>query len=72
MTPFERRRDALARLLAASLLDLVADPTGADLPEACWKKMTQKANAILFVVSPTTDSDHRLAGVALEEDYLNA
>jgi hypothetical protein len=72
MTPFEERRDALAQLLAASLMGLVDDPTGADLPEDCWGRMRPKANAILFILSPTTDSDHRLAGVALEKDYLDA
>lgn len=65
--PYEHRRDALARILAASLMQLVADPTGERLPEGCWRQMSPKANAILFIVSK--DAEHDKAGRALEHDF---
>jgi len=65
-TPFEQRRDALARILAASLIQLEDDATGADLPEDCWGQMRAKANAILFIVSQERSAEHLEAGVALE------
>jgi len=64
--PYEQRSDALARILAASLMGLVKDPTGIGLPEKCWRQMTAKANAILFIVSSGTE--HEAAGRALERD----
>lgn len=65
-TPYQQRSDALARVLAASLMGLVKDPTGNRLPEDCWRQMTAKANAILFIVSSGTE--HEIAGKALERD----
>ena len=66
MSSFEQRQKALAQLLAASLMQLIKDPTGINLPEDCWRQMLPKANAILFVT--TEGNDHLLAGVALEKD----
>lgn len=66
--PYEQRRDTLARLLAASLMQLVKDPTGSRLPEDCWRQMAPKANAILFIVSPP-GTEHNVAGLALERDF---
>ena len=63
-TPYQQRRDALARILAASLMGLVKDPTGSGLPEECWRQMAAKADAILFIVS--TGTEHETAGRALE------
>jgi hypothetical protein len=68
--PYEKRRDALARLLAASLMGLVEDPTGANLPEDCWRQMIPKANAILFIVS--VGVEHEQAGQAMEQDLCLA
>jgi hypothetical protein len=64
---FEQRRNALARLLAASIMGLVKDPAGTKLPEDCWRQLVPKANAILFIVS--TGNEHILAGTALERDF---
>ena len=64
-TPYQQRSEALARILAASLMELVKDPTGSRLPEACWRQMSAKANAILFIVSPP-GTEHEIAGKALE------
>jgi hypothetical protein len=61
---FEKRRNALARLLAASIMGLVKDPAGVNLPEDCWGQLVSKANAILFIVS--TGNEQILAGAALE------
>lgn len=66
MTAYDQRSDALARILAASLMGLVNDPTGSGLPEDCWRQMSAKANAILFIVSSGTE--HEAAGRALERD----
>jgi len=63
---YQQRRDALARVLAASLMGLVKDPTGSGLPDDCWRQMTAKANAILFIVSSGLEHDE--AGKALERD----
>jgi hypothetical protein len=68
MTAYEQRRDAMARILAASLMGLVRDPTGAKLPEDCWRQMVPKANAILFIVSRGVE--HETAGKALEHDLF--
>jgi len=64
---FEQRRNALARLLAASIMGLVKDPAGTKLPEDCWRQLVPKANAILFIVSQ--GNEHTLAGAALERDF---
>lgn len=64
-TPYQQRRDALARILAASLMGLIKDPTGSGLPEVCWRQMATKADAILFVVSPP-GAEHEIAGRELE------
>ena len=63
-TPYEYRRDTLARVLAASLMGLVKDPAGNALPEDCWGQMKAKADAILFIVS--TGAEHESAGKSLE------
>jgi hypothetical protein len=65
-TPYDQRREALARVLAASLMGLVKDTAGAKLPEDCWRQMTTKADAILFIVSPPSSGEHEQAGKALE------
>ena len=64
-TPYQQRSEALARILAASLMELVKDPTGSRLPEACWRQMAAKAHAILFIVSPL-GTEHEIAGKELE------
>ena len=66
MSAYEQRRDALARIPAASLMGLLKDATGAKLPEDCWRQMVPKANAILFIVSQGVE--HAAAGKALERD----
>jgi hypothetical protein len=63
-TPYQQRRDALARVLAASLMGLVKDATGSTLPEDCWHQMLAKADAILFIVS--SGPEHEAAGEELE------
>lgn len=68
MSPYEQRAEALARILAASLMSLVKDPTGAKLPKDCWRQMLPKANAILFIVS--TGVEHEVAAKALEADIM--
>lgn len=65
MTPFEQRRDALARLLCASLMNLIKDATGSNLPDDLWHQMIPKANAILLLTSKT--GDHKRAKEELEE-----
>lgn len=60
MTPHEQRREAMARVLAAALMGLVKDPTGANLPEDLWKRMLPKADGALFL----TTSDYEA-----EDDY---
>jgi hypothetical protein len=62
-TPYEQRRDALARVLAASVMGLVKDAAGANLPAECWRQMSPKAAAFLFIVS---DVDRFEAGKDLE------
>lgn len=64
MTPYQQRRDALARILAASLMGLAKDPTGSGLPEDCWRQVAPKADAILFIVS--SGLDHETARKELE------
>ena len=66
VSPYEQRRDTLARLLAASLMSLTKDAIGTELPEEAWRQMVPKANAILFIVS--TGNEHENAGKALERD----
>jgi hypothetical protein len=46
-----QRREALAKILAAALMGLVKDPTGANLPADCWGQMTDKAEAVLFIAT---------------------
>jgi len=65
-SPYEARRERLARLLAASLMSLVRDPTGDHLPAECWRQMLPKADAILFIVSKPETAEHRQAGTRLE------
>jgi hypothetical protein len=55
----------LARLLAASLMELVTDPTGDQLPHECWQATLAKADAVLFVTSHPETIEHQLAGNAL-------
>lgn len=50
-SPYEQRREAIARILAASRMGLRNDPTGQYLPQDCWSWMTRKAVAFLFIVS---------------------
>lgn len=64
-TPYQKRRDALARILAASVMGLVKDATGSGLPDDCWQTMAPKADAILFIVS---DQDRNNAGKELEHN----
>jgi hypothetical protein len=52
-------------MVTASLMQLVKDPTGSQLPEDCWRQMAPKANAILFIMSE--GNEHKTAGQALEE-----
>jgi len=65
---YHARREALAKILAASLMGLVKDPTGTRLPEECWRQMVAKADAILFIVSPPS-LEHDEAGRALEGHF---
>lgn len=51
MMAHAKRREAMARLLAAALMGLVKDPTGAALPEDCWQQMNDKAEAVLFIAT---------------------
>ena len=48
------------------MMGLVKDPTGRELPEDCWRQMTAKADAILFIVSSGTE--HETAGKSLERE----
>lgn len=61
-----KRREALARLLAAALMGLTEDPTGAKLPEDCWRQMNDKAEAVLFIATdgrtPFKAADYRGPG----------
>lgn len=45
------RREAMAKLIAAALMGLIKDPTGAKLPEDCWQQMNKKAEAVLFIIT---------------------
>lgn len=48
--PRERRREALAKLLAADMMKMRRDPTGFNLPPDLWRLMLPKADAILLLV----------------------
>jgi hypothetical protein len=63
LMPHQLRRNALARLLCASLMGLTEDATGANLPDDLWAKLLPKADAILFIVSET---DRPRAGEQME------
>lgn len=63
---YSQRREALAKLLAASIMGLVKDPTGAKLPRDCWEVLLPKADAILFIISTPGVQEHIEAGRALE------
>ena len=65
-TPSERRREAVARALAASMMGLVKDAEGGNLPDDCWKQMVAKADAVLFLAS--NGKDHEEAGRMLERN----
>ncbi len=45
------RREALAKLFAASLMDLRKDPLGTNLQADLWSQMLPKADATLFLVT---------------------
>jgi len=68
-TPYEVRRERMARVLAASLMGLVKDPAGDRLPAECWEQMLPKADAILFITSQPETPEHRSAGNRLEEHH---
>ena len=57
--PYDQRRRTMARLIAASIMGLRNDATGANLPEDCWEQTLQKADATLFILS---DFDREEAG----------
>jgi hypothetical protein len=48
---YEQRREALAKLFAASLMDLRKDPLGTNLPVDLWSQMLPKADATLFLIT---------------------
>lgn len=48
---YEQRREALARLLSASLMNLRKDPLGQNLPADLWSQMLPQADATLFLVT---------------------
>jgi hypothetical protein len=50
-SPYQQRRVALAKLLAASMMGLRGDATGANLPEDLWERLLPKADAVFFIVS---------------------
>jgi hypothetical protein len=66
LTPYEQRRDALARILAALLMELRDDPTGADLPQECWWPTRAKAAAILFLISKGEEHEAARRDLGLE------
>jgi hypothetical protein len=47
------------------MMGLVRDPTGSNLPDDCWRQMTAKADAVLFI---TSEHDRENAGKALERN----
>jgi hypothetical protein len=66
-TPYEVRRERMARVLAASLMGLLKDPAGDHLPAECWMQMLPKADSILFITAPPGTPEHHLAGQRLEQ-----
>lgn len=48
---YEQRREALARIFAASLMDLHKDPLGQNLPADLWGQMLPQVDATLFLVT---------------------
>ena len=64
LPPYDRRRNALAKLLSASMMGLREDATGSNLPEDIWHQLLPKADAMLFIVS---DADKAEAGRKLEQ-----
>jgi hypothetical protein len=66
LPPYDQRRIAMAKLLAASMMGLRKDATGSKLPEDLWRQMLPKADAVLFIISNT---DQAAAGAKLEQHY---
>ena len=62
---YTKRREALARILAASVMGMINDPLGQHLPDECWQQMTAKADAIFSIISAGPDKG--AAGRALEQ-----
>jgi hypothetical protein len=71
-TPYDARRERVARVLAASLMGLIKDPTGDRLPDECWQQLLPKADSILFITSQPGTQEHHLAGQRLEASISNA
>lgn len=56
-TPYQQRRDVIAKALAASIMGLVKDATGSNLPDEIIRKLQTKADAMIFIISSGADHD---------------
>lgn len=57
----QARREAMARLLAAEIMDLRKDPLGARLPYDCWSQLVTKADAAMLLATHTEASKQDMA-----------
>lgn len=68
MSAYDKRREALARLIAASTMGLRDDATGAGLPIDLWRGYLPDADAILIIINGV---DREAAGAKMEGDHYN-
>lgn len=47
----QRRREALAKLLAAAIMDLQRNPLGGRLPDEIWRQAQARADTVLSLVT---------------------
>ena len=67
-----RRREALARLLAAEIMGLVKDPLGERLSAECWQQMTAKADAALLLCTHTEAAKRSMEAHAIQSQETRA
>lgn len=65
--PYHKRRIVMAKLLAASIMGLRKDATGANLPEDIWHQMLAKADAVFVILS---EGDRAEASTNLESHHV--
>lgn len=68
---YHARRETLARLLAAILMDLRKDPTGSQLPYELWSQQLPRATAFIYLMADRGQNTCADMHHAAEELELN-